>query len=183
MSAIEIPIHVDMEVAESEQAFDMEVIEQIIVNPTSYTKLAEAEFTVNTTSTSATSVGEINISPASDLWRSDAIILVSVRDKAGKRNGYFLGCDIYFTNPIPANSGSETNIVSGSVARVLYNVSSSGDYVQVSQAYGVFPYDINSSGRVRIYSRYHSTYSLTINGTYKVEVWALKYPNNVSPFV
>lgn len=147
-----------------------------------YTLLASAEFEVSTTSTSQETVGEINISPASDLWRSDTIILVSVRDKAGKRNGYFLGCDYYFTNPIPANDGAETSLTYAGITKVLYNVNEDGDYNQVNQPYGVYPYDINNTGRVRIYARYNSSYSLTINGTYLVNVYALKFPNNVSPF-
>ncbi len=147
-----------------------------------YTLLASAEFTVATTSTSQETIGEINISPASELWRSDAIILVSVRDKAGKRNGYFLGCDYYFSNPIPANDGAATSLTYAGIAKVLYNVTDAGDYDQANQPYGVYPYDINNSGRVRIYARYNSSYSLTINGTYKVDVYALKFPNNVSPF-
>jgi hypothetical protein len=175
------PIVVDMEVAESEQPFDMEVAEQIVVNPAGelYTKLAETEVTVNTTSTSVTVVENININPASDAWTSAHQIFVSIRDKAGKRNGHFLGADAIFSNANPANGSSAAN---AAPARNTYLYNANGEFVQNNSGYGVFAYDINSSGRIRIASRYNATSSLTIDGTYKIEVYALPYPDNVSPF-
>lgn len=46
--------------------------------------------------------------------------------------------------------------------------------------FGVFPYDITSAGRIRIYTRYNSTNSTTIDGTYKVEIYSLDWPDGVS---
>lgn len=149
------------------------------VKPTAYVKLAEAEITASTTSTSISTIGEINIDPASDVWTSAYMIFVTVRDKAGKRSGYFLGSDTIFSNPNPAN-GTTTNITAG--ARNIYSYTSDGAFALSNGAYGVYAYDINNSGRIRIATRYNSTSSLTINGTYKVEVYALKFPGNVSPF-
>lgn len=183
MSAIEIPIRVDMEVAESTQAVDMEVAEQVVVNPpaTVYTKLVETEVAASTTSTTVTTIKEIDIAPASDAWTSAYMIYIRIRDKAGKRNGYFYGSDAIFSNPHPANGSSTTAFAAP--ARNTYMCDSNGNYTQNVSANGVFPYDINSSGRIRIASRYNATSSLTINGTYKIEVYALPYPDNVSPFV
>lgn len=177
------PIVVDVEVEEISQLLDMEVSDQIIVNP-AYVKLGEKDFEINQTSTSATSIGAFYVDPASDLWRSDCIILISVRDKAGKRNGHFFGTDFFFANPIPANGGADANLVNTSAARVLYRVDSNGksEVYSSNTSYGVYGYDINNEGRIRVYARYNSTYTYTIDGTFKVEVWALKFPNNVSPF-
>lgn len=172
------PIVVDVEVEEAEYSFDMEVAEQIVVKPPSnvYTKLAETEVTVNTTSSTVTTVATINIDPASDVWTSAHQIFISIRDKAGKRAGYFYGGDSIISNPLVGSA--ITNI-----ARNTYTYSSAGQFGVSAQGYGVYVYDINRSGRIRIMSRYHQTYSLTIDGTYKIEVYALPYPDNVSPFV
>lgn len=177
------PIVVDMEVAENEQSFDMEVADQIVVNPPAelYTKLAEAEFTVNTTT--GVMVGNVMVDPASDVWTSAKMIYIRVRDKAGKRNGYFLGTDTFFANPIPANEDAQTATPSSALRYTYTYDNDQFAAVPGSSAYGVYAYDINNSGRVRIYARYNATGSLTIDGTYKIEVYALKYPDNVSPFV
>jgi hypothetical protein len=153
-------------------------IEYVKPSGSSYTKLAETEVTVNTTSTSVAIVENINISPATDVWTSAQQIFVSIRDKAGKRNGYFLGADAIFSNANPANESS----ANAAPARNTYLYNADGEFVQNNSGYGVFVYDINSSGRIRIGSRFNATSSLTINGTYKIEVYALPYPDNVSPF-
>lgn len=148
----------------------------------SYVKLGSQEFTINQTSTSATSIGNFSISPASDLWTSAKIIFISIRDKAGKRNGYFLGTDNLFMNQHPANGSSSDNVTNS--ARMLYRVDSDGNYATYvgATAYGVYVYDINNAGRVRIYARYNATNSLTINGTFVCDVYALAYPDG-TPYV
>ena len=144
---------------------------------TSYTLLGSTELTANTTSTSNTSLGSITVSAA---WTKAKIIYVRVRDKAGPRAGYFYGSDVWFINANAGNNGTST-FTTG--ARAIIRYSTSNQYAVYSgTGYGVFGYDINSSGRVRIYTRYNSTNSLTINGTYVCEVYALNWPDNVSPF-
>ena len=147
----------------------------------SYTLLGETEFTVNTTA--GVMVGNVMVDSASDVWTSAKMIYIRVRDKAGKRNGYFFGTDTFFANPIPANGDAQTATPS-SALRYTYTYDND-QFVAVpgSSAYGLYGYDINNSGRVRIYARYNATQSLTIDGTYKIEVYALKYPDDVSPFV
>lgn len=176
------PIYVDMEVAENEQSFDVEVAEQIVVNPpaTVYVKLAEKEFTVNTENTTAVQIGTITIDPPSDVFTADYYIFVKIRDKAGKRAGYFLGSDTIYPNAMAANGSTTSTNVAG---RLLYSYTANSEFASASSAYGIYPNLITSAGAITIYSRYHSTYSLTLNGTYKVEVFALKYPDNISPFV
>ena len=56
-------------------------------------------------------------------------------------------------------------------------------YVGATTAgYGVYAYSVANNGTLNIYRRYNSNYSLTINGTYHVEVYKLTFPDGVSPF-
>ena len=142
-----------------------------------YTLLGSNDFSANTTSTSNTSLGSITVAAA---WTKAKIIYVRVRDKAGKRAGYFYGSDVWFVNSNLAN-GSTSTFATGARAIIRYSTSSQFA-TYTGTGYGVFGYDINSSGRVRIYTRYNSTNSLTINGTYHCEVYALDWPDGVSPF-
>ena len=149
--------------------------------PSAYTKLGSHEFTINQTSTSATSIGAFTITPATDIWTSEKIIFISIRDKAGKRNGYFLGTDNLIMNQHPANGSSDGAVTN--IARMLYKVEVDGSYATYANGtYGVYVYDINSTGRIRVYARYNGTNSLTINGTFVVDVYALDYPD-VSPYI
>lgn len=149
------------------------------VKPVSYVKLAEQELTLNVTSTSQANYGTITISPASDVYTDDYYILVTIRDKAGARAGYFLGTDNLYANFSAAN-GSTTAL--SAAARLIHSVESNGNYNTGSGAYGVYSTSITSAGVITIAARYNATYSKTINGTYKVEVWALQYAPNANPF-
>lgn len=147
--------------------------------PNTLVKLGEAELTVNTTSTSVTNVGTINIVPASDVFTSSRYILITVRDKAGKQPGYFLGTDSLYANMNAANGSTAYTSTAG---RLVYSYTSGNVFACISAAYGVYSGAIASNGDITITARYHSTYSLTINGSYKVEVWALPYAPNTNPF-
>lgn len=142
----------------------------------SYKLLASKAFTVNTTSTTSIDVGTIE---APGAYTSDSIIYVKIRDKAGKRNGYFLGSDSIFFNPYPANgTGTSPATVGGKTA---FNVNSQGKFSANSPQLGVYPYNIPSDGTITIKASYNSQYG-TINGTYVVEVYALSWPKDDSPF-
>ena len=147
------------------------------VRPPSYVKIGEKEYAVSTTSTTAALVGGFYVDTASDLWTSAKLIFVAIRDKVGKRSGYFLGSDAIMANPNPQNGSSAINITNPARLTYRYTSASAFEVGNTTTGYGVYVYDINSSGRVRIYSRYNETNSLTIDGTYKVEVYALNWPN------
>lgn len=49
-------------------------------------------------------------------------------------------------------------------------------------AYGVYAYSISSAGKILIYSRYNSTNTLTIDGTYLIEVYKLTLPTGETIF-
>ena len=141
-----------------------------------YTLLGQTDLSANTTTTSNTSLGNITVSSA---WTKAKIIYVRIRDKAGPRSGYFYGSDVWFVN---ANAGNNSTTAFTAGARAIISYNNSAYTTYSGTGYGVFGYDINTSGRVRIYTRYNSTNSRTINGTYHCEVWALDWPDGVSPF-
>lgn len=148
----------------------------------SYTLLGSDEFTVNTSSTTATEVGSFTVQ--STIWTSDKLVYVRIRDKAGKRAGYFYGTDSFYMNEYPANSDTTQTYVRGfkQAYRYASNSKFSGTASTAEAGYGVYPRSIESDGTVTIYSRYNATNSLTINGTYLVQVYLLDYPDNISPY-
>lgn len=142
--------------------------------------LASKEFTVNTSSTSETDVGTITVDGG---WTKDAIIYVKIRDKAGKRNGYFRGSDCFLDNYYAAN-GTTSNITP--VKFCVGVNASSGAFVQSTSSYGVYmaTYSKGTGDGVAtatIKAKYGSSYG-TINGTYVVEVYALSWPKDDSPY-
>lgn len=138
--------------------------------------LGTTSITTSSTSTTATAVGTITLP---DSWTKEKIIYVRVRDRAGNRAGYFFGHDTYFTNFQIANNATST-LTTG--AHITYAYTSDSKWYEYSGQYGVYGYSITSAGVITIRRRYHATYSLTINGTYDVEVWALNYADDVTPF-
>lgn len=166
--------------------FDVSGLAEAVVNvaggggQSAWTKLGEIDLTVSSTSTSAASAGQLTLPEA---WTKAKMIYVRVRDKAGKRAGYFYGSDSFFINYNLANGSTSAITTAG---RLIHRYSTSSQWAcyvgATTTGYGVYGYDISSSGRVRIYRRYNSNYSLTIDGTYHCEVYALDWPDGVSPY-
>lgn len=151
----------------------------------SWTKVAETSYQVSTTSTSAETVATWETGH-SEIWTSNKIVYIRIRDTAGKRSGYFYGTDAFYLNYIAKNSpDSSTNTSSGLIIS-SWSVSSSGNYAwrygYNTTGYGVYPDQFYTDGKIRIRSRYNGTYSLTINGTYKVEVYLLDPAGGVPIF-
>ena len=147
----------------------------------SYTLIASKEVTVNTTSTSAASCTTLAL--GSSNYRSDKIIYVKVRDKAGKRAGYFYGSDAFFFNYQKANNGTSALTYA---ARICHRYSTSNVWGSYNGAtttcYGVYGYSITSNGTLNVYQRYNPSYSLTINGTYVIEAFVLNTDDGTSPY-
>lgn len=136
-----------------------------------WTKIGSTtELTVNTTSTSAASAGTISI--GSSYYTNAYIIYVRIRDKSGKRNGYFYGSDTYFMNYWKANGATSTLSV---CAQCHYRYNNNA-LAATAGAYGVYGYSINSSGTLTIRRRYNSTNTLTINSTYLIDVYYIAPP-------
>lgn len=144
------------------------------------TKVAEATYTVNTTSTSATTVATWSTGKSA-IWTSDKILYVSVRDTLGKRIGYFYGTDNFFINIYPQNGSSTTS--SSSSLRTILRYQTDGTYASTtatsSTGYGVYADMVYSNGRIRIRSRYNSSNSLTINSKYKVKCYLITPPSPI----
>lgn len=151
-------------------------IEYVKPSGSSYVKLAETELTLNTTDTTSKLVGTIN-APVADIWTPNDVIYVRIRDKAGKRDGYCLGSDNWYVNANAAN-GTQSNL--STAARLIYSYAN-GQYSVAATGYGVYAGYISHDGFVAVYTRYNATLG-TINGTYKVEVYKLPFPESGSPF-
>ena len=145
-----------------------------------YTLVGSAEFTVSSTATSASSIGTVPC--FQNLKDTKCIIYVRVRDKAGKRDGYFYGSDCFFLNTNAANNNTTAQM---NAAKYIHRYNSGWNAYSCGSTtgYGVYAYSINSDGNaVNVYRRYNSTYSTKIDGTYTVEVYKLTFPDGVSPF-
>ena len=142
-----------------------------------WTLLGSTTLTINTTSTSAASAGTIECGSAA--YTAANVIWVHIRGQSGKRNGYFYGSDAIFVNYQAANGG--TNAFAAPAVEYI-RVSSSGSYTTASGSYGVYGYQINSSGKVTIRQRYNSANTLTINDTFDCEVYALTMPTGKTLF-
>ena len=99
------------------------IVEDVTGGSSSWTKLGEATYNVNTTSTSAASVGTVQCGSAAST--ANKIIYGRVRDTAGPRLGYFLGSDAFFININKANDSTGTYSTG---ARIILRCSTSGVY-------------------------------------------------------
>ena len=142
-----------------------------------WTKLAEQDFTVSTSSTSATDVGTIACGSAA--WTKAKMVYVRVRDKAGKRDGYFFGSDSFFAINT-SSEGSPCEYCGRIIIRASGGLRSYG--YSNSNFAGVVGYSISNTGDVLVKAQYNSNYSKTIDGTFHVEVYTLEWPDNVSPY-
>lgn len=147
----------------------------------SWTKVCEKTYeNVIGTGTSITEI-EVWDTGHPELWTSDKIVYIRVRDTSGARDGYFYGSDRFSINSVPAiGDTSSTSISTISGFTIKYD-----DYYKYTvwtTAYGVYPEKIMSDGKIRMVKRFNSQYSSTIDGNYKVEVFLLDTPNGLSLF-
>ena len=150
-----------------------------------WTKVAETSYQVNTTSTSTGTVDTL-ATGHSEIWTSNKIVYVRIRDTAGKRAGYFYGTDTFFLNMYPVNNNSSESNSSYNIISVVWSYSTQGvfgcRYGYSTTSYGVYPDNFYNNGEIRIRRKYNSSYTLTINGTYKVEVYLLDPPTGAPIF-
>lgn len=154
----------------------------------SYTLLNSSEVSAaTTTSGSAKTVGTIAIGDS--LYTANAIIYVKIRDKAGKRNGFFYGTDTFFVNSY-AGKGTSPSLISVRPT-ILYSFDANGKtkfsptstgyvFTNSSGSYGVYAANITGTGGITIQARY-SKNTGTIDGTYIVDIYLLEWPDNSSP--
>lgn len=165
---------------------DADGYSEVTVNvPTSgssaWTKVAETSYQVSTKITSQATVATW-ATGHSEIWTSDKILYIRIRDTAGKRTGYFYGVDAWVINRYPKNPSLSTQTSNSNMVYQTWRVSSKGEYEYSTTGYGVYPDVIYNNGNIRIRRRYNSNYSLTVNGTYKVEVYLLDPPTGAPIF-
>lgn len=159
----------------------------------SYTHIGSATYTVSTTSTSAISVGTFETGDTS-IWTSDKMVFIKIRDLNGRRNGYFYGSDSIVCNNALGNGLTATS--SYMIYGTMYYQNSVGNLINMNlqrtqsaaaiTGYGVYPYRIYNDGSIAINARYSTSTSYptqTIDGTFKVDVYLLEWPDNINPFV
>lgn len=147
-----------------------------------WTKIAEASYDVSTTETTSTTVATLETGH-SEIWTSDKWVYVRIRDTAGKRNGYFYGSDNFSYNINPVDDTSTTSITTIFHYITRYSNNKFAVYgASGTSGSGICADTIYNDGRIRIRSKYNSSNSLTINGTYKVEVYLLTPPDGTPIF-
>ena len=150
----------------------------------SWTKVTEKSYQINTTATTAQTI-ETWATGHSEIWTSNAFVYVRTRDTAGKRDGYFYGSDVFYSNPLPIDGSAQTSSTSY-IFGITYSYNTSNlystRYIYTTTGYGVYVDSLASNGDIRVRARYNSSYSLTINGTYKMEVYLLNPPTGAPIF-
>ena len=148
-----------------------------------WTKVCENTYTASTTATGTQALATWSTGH-SELWQSDKWVYIRIRDIAGKRAGYFYGSDQFFTTPIVKNG--QTGTTGYTFGRFMLAYSSAGKYITSADSgttgYGVYADRIYQEGRIQLRMRYNSTNSLTVDGTYKVEVYLLDPAGGVPIF-
>lgn len=144
-----------------------------------WTKITETSYQVSTTSTTAGTVATW-ATGHSEIWTTNKFLYIRIRDTAGKRAGYFYGSDNFLLGGFLGTSNSNG-------IRFCIRYTSDGQYaVSTSNAttgYGFYADIVYSDGRLRLRKRYNSSNSLTVDGTYKVEVYLLDPAGGVPIFV
>ena len=139
---------------------------------TGVTLVASESVTVSTTSTTAATV-ETWSTGHSELWSANIIILIHIFDKAGAREGYFYGSEnVLLNNGALSSSNTSTTGFYRQVIRYQSGAYAQNSYTS-STGYGVYADTLYNDGRIRIRRRYNSGTSLTIDGTYQVDVYAI----------
>lgn len=150
-----------------------------------WTKVCEKSYQIsNFTSTAATNI-ETWATGHSELWTTGKWVYIRIRDTAGKRAGYFYGTDSFCINSNLASGSTTEPFVSGILTNI-WRYTTDGAYGYRygygQTTYGVYVDGIYADGRLRVRKRYSSSYTLTINGTYKVEVYLLDPAGGISIF-
>lgn len=149
-------------------------IEDATSGTSSWTKVGETWELAVEDYTSASAVTAGSKTYGSSIYTKEKIIWVRIRDKAGKRAGYFAGCDTFFINTNKANGSTSSYTTAG---RFIHRYSSGGAWGQAVGSYGIYGYSISSGGNLVLRKCYNANYSLKIEGTYLIDVFTLDYPN------
>lgn len=151
--------------------------------------IASTTYQVNTTSTTAITVGTFSTGDTS-IWTSDKMVYVKIRRKNSRENGYYFGSDCIFSINAPGNNltATESYLMYGT----SYYQNSAGNLINYNlqrtdanatvQGYGVYATKVYSNGDIDINARYDSSNTLRIDGTFYVDVYLLDWPGGIGPF-
>lgn len=141
-------------------------------------KIGHAEFDVTTDSTTAETTGTVDIDTSS--IDENTFLWVHIRDKAGKRAGYFYGSDCMCW---PVNIANGSTAADNRISCAVFRYQSDGTYNMNYTPNGVYCAYFNmGAAKVVISDKYSSTYTLTIDGTYTVDVFEIKAPKGITLF-
>ena len=148
----------------------------------SYTLIHSEELQLTYSSTTAATAVEIALGASG--WTADDFLYVKVRDKAGRRNGYFIGTDSWLMNYL-AKNGATTNLTAG--AGLIHSQKADGTFYSIggsiSSMQGIYPYSLASDGTLTMRKRYNANNTLTINSTYIIEIYKVGFaPNQGDPY-
>lgn len=142
----------------------------------SYTLLAEQTIVVESASSTATKVA--TLSCGSDAWTYNNMVYFKIRCTE-KINSHFYGYDLFYIR----NTDSANITIGNYTGGTYYKFGYAGAMIATKSTtgLGVYPNNLKENGDIDIFTKTNSNAS-NILGTYHVEVYALKWPNDVSPF-
>jgi len=167
---------------DTNNTYDTTLINSVTVNVSGggsgFELIASDEFEVSTTSTAAISVGTVTI-PSGKIT-DKKIVYVIIRDKAAPRANHFYGSDSICYSYMSLSSGLNTSPAVR--LRIVCNATGSISIIGESSTTknGVYVDTIDPTSVV-IKAKYNSSNSLTIDGTFEVNVYTADFPNNSAP--
>lgn len=150
----------------------------------SYKLLASGEVTFNANpSTAQTSVGTLSL--GSEGYTGYKLIYVKVRlDTTETLSSQYYGSDWWIANNYAVNGFTDATAAAMRVG-INYNTSATKKWSVLGASgnspSGIFPNTIQSDGTLSMSVKYNSSFYSFI-GTYTYEVYALDWPDNISPF-
>lgn len=137
------------------------------------TKVFEKTYEVSTTSTTATKVEDIPITREDNTW-----YYAIVESTGAPTAGYCYGSESFFKRMKYGNTtNSQSFIVS---CRILSSMAPKYQ-TDTTAGYGVYV-SVNNDGVISVWSKYSSSYSGTVDGTYKVTVYQMAEPVPMLPY-
>ena len=141
----------------------------------SYTLLAEDDVVVSNPSSSGSGTLVKTLQLGASAYTSNKILYVKISIKSDYEGPHFCHSDAFCVNSEPASGGTSNT----TFLQQNFNLKEDGTWYKMTSG-GVSPANIASDGALAVYARAHSTYN--VNGTYHIEVYALDWPDNDSPF-
>lgn len=130
---------------------------------------------------STTSVSLGTISVGAEAYTSAKIIYIKIRHTGGKANSRYCGADIFCINEYPAN-GATTDTTASNRIYMHYNSGYAGAWgVHTTNNNGIYVTALTNTGDISFSTKQTSTVT-NIGGDYKVDVYALDWPDDISPF-